>query len=304
MMEKITELIEKLRESSFDTNRNLDIYLNFYNLESDHIEHCYEFVECSGERIFVQTFSPLNPVAVTYVIHGYFDHAGSMSNLINYLTRRKHKVITYDLQGHGLSSGKRLRITDFSEYVDVFKEIYERKKESNSLPAYVISHSTGGAITIEYLFQYCSPFQKVILVSPLVRSYAWNLSKLGFTFMSSVTNELNRMFKNNSSNEEYLQFVKKDPLQHNKVPLDWFKSLIAWNERIKEYLPLDEKLFVIQGDKDRTVDWKHNLSFIKGKFPECKIQIVSGGDHQLFNENEELLLKMFEYMDEILKEKK
>ncbi|AZV43789.1 hypothetical protein [Peribacillus asahii] len=57
--------------------------------------------------------------------------------------------------------GKRATITDFSKYVEIFKEIYERKVASITLPSYVIAHSTGEAITLEYLFQYRYSISKV-----------------------------------------------------------------------------------------------------------------------------------------------
>lgn len=299
-MNDINEAIDRIRDlpSNNENREDMIVYLDFYNIKYEHVEHQYEFVECRGEKIFMQTFSPSSPKGVIYVVHGYFDHAGSMSNLINHLTSRNYQVITYDLPGHGLSSGNRASINDFNHYVDIFKEIIERKKESTSLPTYAVSHSTGGAIMLGYLLSSESLFQKVVVVSPLIRSYAWNLSKIGFMFVQPFVNELRRIFKKNSSNSLYLKFVKEDPLQYNKIPLAWFKSLMAWNKNIKQYLKSEETLLVIQGDKDKTVDWKYNLDFIQEKFPHCKVRMVSGGNHQLFNEEQELLQKTLEYIDE------
>ncbi|SEN62422.1 Lysophospholipase, alpha-beta hydrolase superfamily [Mesobacillus persicus] len=264
-------------------------YIELYQLDLKDVKHRYEMLNCMGESIFLQSFTPKDPIGNVVVIHGYLDHAGSMSNLINDLTRNRYKVITYDLQGHGLSSGKRAEINRFNDYVAVFNEVYTKLRRRTSLPVHIVAHSTGGAIVMDYMLRFHTDFQKVIFVAPLVRSHAWNLSRLGFFLIKPFLKEPKRLFKRNSSNHDYLKFVKTDPLQHHKVPLAWYEALIAWNKELKIYPTSNKKVTVIQGDKDRTVDWKYNLGFIQRKFPNARVQIIHGGDHQLLNEHQPIL---------------
>jgi alpha-beta hydrolase superfamily lysophospholipase len=285
-------------------HHNINGYLSFYSLNTNQIQHQYEFLKINKEEIFFQTFTPTNPIATVFVVHGYLDHSGSLNHLINFLTQHQYQVMTYDLLGHGLSTGARASIDDFRDYVENFKEIYELKTGKATFPVHVIAHSTGGAVIMDYLLRFGNPFDKVILVSPLVRSYAWILSKIGTLLVRPFIKELRRVFKRNSSNRHYLQSVKKDPLQYRKLPLTWFQSLIAWNKQVKKYAKSETRIYVIQGNKDRTVDWKYNLKFLKKKFSQCNVQIIQGGDHQLFNERQQLLDKTFSSIEEILKNKK
>jgi alpha-beta hydrolase superfamily lysophospholipase len=110
------------------------------------------------------------------------------------------------------------------------------------------------------------------------------------------------VFKRNSSDAAYLKFVKQDPLQHHKIPLVWFVALREWNKKLKNYKKSDEKILVLQGDVDQTVDWNYNLTFIQKKFPNCQVRLVHGGDHQLLNENPSLLDKTLFYVHEGLEE--
>jgi len=279
----------------FKQHSPIDIYLKYYGLEIGAIDYRYGFVNCCEEKIFIQSFKPTNPRAIVLVLHGYFDHTGSMSNLINFLIKNNYHVISYDLQGHGLSSGKRAFIENFGQYGDVFMEVCETYiKPYTTLPKYLIAHSTGAAISVEYLLRSSSIFHHVILLAPLIRSYAWNLSKIGLSIMYPFVKELQRVFKVNSSNSEYLRFVKSDPLQHNKISVKWIKALSAWNEKIINYPKLEDSLLVIQGDRDKTVDWKYNLNFIRHKFPKSQIRIIKHGNHQLINESNRLVVSVLD----------
>jgi alpha-beta hydrolase superfamily lysophospholipase len=277
-------------------------YLSFYGIHIEGIQHNFEFLQYGEEKIFIQSFTPSNPIGSVLVVHGYLDHSGSMVNLINSLLNKQYLVITYDLQGHGLSSGARAEIIDFHDYVAVFHEVNQWVRRKTALPVHVVAHSTGGAIIVDYLLRKQGTFKKVILVSPLVRSYKWHLSKLGITLIFPFVKQLTRVFKRNSSDSAYLKFVKQDPLQHHKIPLVWFVALREWNKKVKNYKKSYEKILVIQGDVDRTVDWNYNLTFIQKKFPNCQVRLIHGGDHQLLNENPSLLDHTLFYIYEGLKE--
>ncbi|WP_197280068.1 alpha/beta fold hydrolase [Bacillus sp. FJAT-27251] len=264
------------------------------------MEHSHEFFRSrSNEEIFIQSFTPAAHRGICYVLHGYFDHSGSMSQLIRYLTSNQFKVIAYDLQGHGLSTGDRGAIRTFDDYVDLFKEIMERYRKKADQHSVAIAHSTGGAILMDYLLQYGGMIEKAVLVSPLVRSHNWHMSRAGLILMKRVA-MLPRVYKRNSSNHDYLQRVKKDPLQNGKIPVGWFQALVNWQNVLENYPDSDKKIMVIQGDKDKTVDWKYNLAFIKRKFPNCEVRIIRGGNHQLLNEREDLLKQTFNCLDSFI----
>jgi alpha-beta hydrolase superfamily lysophospholipase len=295
---------EKLKDRREERNAikgNMPAYLQYYNLDCKGVEHQHEFF-CSSrnEEIFIQSFTPATPKGVCFVLHGYLDHAGSLSHLIRHLTSSQYQVIAYDLQGHGLSTGDRGAISTFDDYVEILREILERYRQKAALPACAIAHSTGGAILMDYLLRYDSLFEKAVLVSPLVRSHNWHLSRAGLILMHRFK-ELPRVYKRNSSNIQYLQQVKEDPLQHGRIPVGWFQALVDWHNQLEDYPASDKKVLVIQGDKDTTVDWKYNLAYIKRKFPNCEVRIVKGGNHQLLNEREDLLKSTFNHLDSFMR---
>jgi pimeloyl-ACP methyl ester carboxylesterase len=98
-----------------------------------------------------------------FIFHGYFDHSGLYANLIEYCLRRNLNVVIYDLAGHGLSTGERVSIPSFSEYVSVMKDALKFFGDIAPQPWHAIGQSTGGAMLMDYMLQELAPgFDKVV----------------------------------------------------------------------------------------------------------------------------------------------
>ncbi len=150
-----------------------------------------------------------------------------MSKLINYLTDANFAVAAFDLPGHGLSSGEPTAIDDFSQYSQALDDFMKMVKPRLNGPYRIIGYSTGAAVIMDYLLQSGNDcFDKVILAAPLERSDWWILSKIGFSIARPFCDTLPRVFRNVSSDKDFLRFVKyKDPLQAKKVSLKWVNAI-------------------------------------------------------------------------------
>jgi len=49
----------------------------------------------------------------------------------------------------------------------------------------------------------------------------------------------------------------------------------------------------VQGEKDRTVDWPHNLRIIRNKFSSVEELLIPDGRHHLVNEAKDLQAAVF-----------
>jgi len=281
---------------------DMSAFNHFYRLEFPEITHISGYSSLNDYNIATHFFKPDNPIGTVLAVHGYYDHVGIERNLISHLLKQKYTVVAFDLPGHGLSSGDKADIDDFSDYSSILLELYELVIYEFNPPFHIIGHSTGSAIILDGLLaNEFGRISKVILASPLIHSNHWNLSKAGNLFSDIFVDEVPRIFRKNSSNDEYLDFIKyRDPLQYRKVPLNWFKSLSRWNQKISMSSGSDKDVLVIQGDSDITVDWKYNLEFITDKFQNSRIIMIEGGNHQLYNEREEIRDRVFETMIEYL----
>ncbi|WP_101846334.1 alpha/beta hydrolase [Halobacillus sp. Marseille-P3879] len=269
-----------------EINDEIAAYLKFYGLDFKEVEFNLGKLVIHETEISVQIFTPEQTKATVFLLHGYLNHVGHLNKIIKHLTDLQYRVISYDLQGHGLSNGERASISCFADYVTTLEKLMEKVKAEMPDPFFVIGHSTGGAIIIDYLLKHRThPFDKIILLAPLVRSNHWHLTNIAYRLVKLIPfiKKVRRQIKKRALSKEYVAFLKKDPLQPKAIPLSWLKALMDWNKSIPCYPPLGEEILVIQGNKDDTVAWEYNVSFINKRFPNASIVLVDEGPHELIN---------------------
>ncbi|MFN3660714.1 MAG: alpha/beta hydrolase, partial [Brevinematales bacterium] len=196
-------------------------------------------------------------------------------------------IVAMDLPGHGLSSGLRTAIEDFSEYAEAFESILERIDVPHRFVA--IGFSTGCSVWIEYLHRHRKEkrVEKLVLVSPLVRLVNWNMVLMSYNIFGGILTEIPRSQNKTTSDKDFLDFIyKKDPLQEKRVHLSWLRATRNWQERAILYPSLGTfPVLMVQGREDSVVDWKYNLSVLQGLFPSLEVKLYAGNHHLLMERN-------------------
>ena len=272
-------------------------YFAYYCLDFPAVTHLFGTFAAAGETIAAHVFQPPSSRATVIAVHGYYDHVGTWRYAIEYLTTRGFTVAIFDQIGHGLSSGRRATIDDFARYRDVFDEFLTLCRIHLAGPLHLVGHSMGAAVIVDALLQRAPAVGRVVLLAPLIRSAHWQLSCVFNSLLGVAVDSLPRVFRKNSSDPEFVNFVRRDPLQARVVPLQWFRALARWNGEIQSTQSSDKPLRMIQGASDRVVDWHYNLAFLKRRFPGARIDILDGGGHQLINEAPVLRNRVFELMN-------
>ncbi|QFT89185.1 Phospholipase YtpA [Bacillus sp. THAF10] len=276
-------------------------YLTSYQLTAWASIHQCKMINTGKYRLYTHSFLPKNREGMVTIIHGYLDHAGSLNKLIHFLLSNHFGVISFDLPGHGYSNGNRGDIDCFSDYTSALHTVQSYYKNEIVEENWgVIGHSTGAAIVVSYLQEHPNVFKKVILAAPLIQPYLWSFSQIGVKLIGRKVKHLNRAYRRNSSNDQYLQFVKSDPLQFSKLPMNWLQSFHAWHKKISNIKRGEKEVHILQGNKDTTVDWRHNVRFLLNAYPNSKCILIDGVNHQLFNEEETLREIAFFHVKRIL----
>ena len=235
------------------------------------------------------------------LLHGLFDHTGLYDKLLAYGLSRQYNVLMFDLPGHGLSTGEPAVIKDFAAYGRAIGSVLGQVKLPQ-LPCVAMAQSTGCAALVEFARIYPWPFQAAVLLAPLVRPAQWFKVRTGHTLLRHFTDSVSRTFNENSSDREFLSFIKRDPLQARRSSMRWVGALRRWLKT----LPIANlgvgPVLVVQGDADGTVDWRHNINVIVGLFPGSRVEYVSGAGHQLANESLELRQDYFQRIDGYLED--
>lgn len=281
-------------------------YCRFYGLdlwvEHPEVEYHQGYVTADQHDVMVHYFRLPKPGVqrgTVFILHGYFDHVGLYSQLIDRCLTAGFDVLAYDQPGHGLSSGTPAAIGSFLEYQGVLSEVLTYVRDKVCGPWFAVGQSTGGGILIDYLLsnhhtQETSEFQKVVLLAPLVRPAGWLGAKVLHTLAKPFLTRWQRAFSANSGNTRFLRFLRdRDPLQARAVHVDWVSALRTWIPHIESARPVNFPVTVVQGEKDQTVDWQHNLRIIRNKFSSVKEVKIADGRHHLVNEAKDLQATVF-----------
>ena len=285
-------------------DEHLASYREYYGIDfenkKNNLTASVGYIDITDYRIFVHTFQQEHSKGTVFVMHGYYDHVGIYDHIIEYLLDQNFSVIMFDLPGHGLSTGDSAAIPDFHRYQIVLNSVLDKAKGNMPGPWHVVGQSTGCAIIMDFLLSgrftpENAPFNKVILLAPLVRPHSWFLGKLAHFFVTFFTQHIARAFARNSNDEEFLHFLKeKDPLQSRMLSARWVGALKNWVPYIENRTRSDIPITIIQGQKDETVDWQHNVGVIKKLFRQSDFVFFARARHQMVNEEEALRHKIFE----------
>lgn len=275
-------------------------YLAFYGLNSTHHTHYFGTFRSGSQVLAAHAFRPAAARGTVILMHGFLDHVGTLSSTIRHLLGTGFAVAAYDQPGHGLSSGPRGSIEDFADYARIFADFLRLWRAHMPPPYHVLAHSTGAAVVVDHLLSHDDELDQVVLVAPLVRSAYWGFSTALTPVLDVFVDDVPRVFRDHSSDEQFLEFVRHDPLQVRQAPLKWFNALVAWNERVATYSPSPKPIVIIQGNDDSVVDWEYNVEFLVTKFPNARVEIIDVGRHHLLNEGPSLRTQVLRIIDEVL----
>ncbi len=297
--EKIKREIEK-KENLFYKKypEALISYFDFYSLNFDNTRHYFGNFISSEENIAYHIFErKQKSTATIVVVHGYLEHSGLNTGIFGHLLEKGYNVAVFDLPGHGLSSGKRGEVSDFSKYSSILNDFLKICSKHSGRKYYILGHSTGCSAIIDYLMNYNNIFEKIILAAPLVRSRFWKLSMLGLFLFGNIIKGLHRKYAGTSNNKSFIEFMKKDPLNVNFVPIPWIWALKEWNKKNLSYPRKNLSVNIIQGTCDSVVEYKYNIKFIEKHFSDTDINYIEGASHSLLNEVPEIAKKVLSCID-------
>lgn len=216
---------------------------------------------------------------IILVTHGMGEHSESYSVFCNGMLPGPYDIYAWDLRGHGRSEGKR-GVASLREYVEDLQCFVRmiRSQEPNK-NIYMLGHSMGGLILMEYLLKnpeenfkgvvFSSPLLGISVEVPVVKDMA---ARMLVKFLPNVTlfNEINN--EDLTHDLDIVESYEKDPLRHNQVCprlyLDFLDSFSDIRQRVKNLnypvimqlagidrlvsLPASREIFSLLGSEDKT----------------------------------------------------
>uniref|UniRef100_A0A7S4JRL3 Serine aminopeptidase S33 domain-containing protein n=1 Tax=Odontella aurita TaxID=265563 RepID=A0A7S4JRL3_9STRA len=128
-----------------------------------------------GTDIFVKQFVADSPKAQILLTHGYLEHCLRYQEFAEYMIGKGISVTVYDCRGHGRSGGARAFIDSWEDYAADFEAVRSTIHPPDELSTFVMGHSMGGLVTLDYHLRAasdgCFPddVKGIILSSPYLK---------------------------------------------------------------------------------------------------------------------------------------
>lgn len=253
------------------------------------------YIDINHARLVSHYWEAPRATATVFVAHGLFDHVGIYLKLITALLENGFSVLAVDMPGHGLSEGARAEVDDFDRYSEAISTCLDLMLPDSGSTVFGLGQSAGGSAVMQYVFNSGADcrFKKIALLAPLVRPSQWPLVNFSYGVLSPFISLFPRSFTANSHDEDFVDFLKNDPLQPKHISIRWMGAMKAWINRFGSYSASNIPTLIVQGTSDKTVDWKRNLPLIEKQFTNTEVVIVEGAKHHLVNEGDAWREKVF-----------
>lgn len=250
------------------------------------------FQSSYSTKLFQQSWIAKNEKAVVGLIHGLGEHSSRYERLAKILNHSGVTVHTFDLYGHGKSEGDRAYIKRFTHYVDDVDIFFQKYLENSKCPIFLLGHSMGGLITVNYILDKKPKLDGVLLsgsalmvnpdLSPLLQKISGFLSII-LPKLKTVALEANDI----STVSEEVQKYIDDPLVYHdglksRLAAEMLKTIKKTKRRFAEF---DTPVLIMHGSDDRLADCRGS----KDLFNQCtskvkELKIYDGFYHEILNE--------------------
>ncbi len=230
------------------------------------------------------------------VSHGVGEHSGRYENVRDQALPRGISVWALDHRGHGRSGGTRGHVRSFDEYAADLHTFVERVRTSSgsSVKTFLLGHSMGGAIALQYAAANPRGIDGLIVSAPAVglnfvvptwkRMMGSALSALPFPLPMD-----NGLDPRNLSRDEAVVFAySHDPLVHRKITVQWFRAFLAAMERAREAAPLISVPVLMQAGSDDRIVAPDSVREIFSRLTIKDKTFIAypGCRHEIYNEPE------------------
>ncbi len=268
----------------------------------------FEFKTFDGLSLFGQSWQPEDrPRAVICIVHGMGEHSERYSHVGDALTQAGYALISFDLRGHGKSSGPRGHIPSYEALMqDISILLESANKKFPQLPFFLYGHSLGGNLVLNYVLRYKPQLKGVIVTGPWLRlafeppAFKVTLSKVMNKIWPSFSQKSGLDTKALSHDLEVVHSYENDPLVHDRISARMFISIYQAGQWALEHASeFSLPLLLMHGGEDKIISVEAGREFA-GKIKEiCTLKIWDGLYHEIHNEpeKEEVFKFLIDWLD-------
>lgn len=289
------------------------------------------FFEGKGNiNIYYEKYCVKDEKGRIVISHGFSECLEKYKELIFYFTQMGYSVYAIEHRGHGRSGslGKKhntqVSVDKFEYYIEDLKVFVDEIVYDKYVNLYLFGHSMGGGIATLFLERYNKYFKKAILSTPMMEINTGNYNKIVANLISKIYIVIGKgdnflfgqtpfdgeynLEKAATSNryryENHLNELRNDQiLQRAGGSFYWINEAIKLSNEIfknENINNLNIPILLFQAGKDTFVKEGGQNKFCK-KYNSCKMIRFENGKHELYFENDDILIVYLKEIEEFLK---
>jgi alpha-beta hydrolase superfamily lysophospholipase len=245
-----------------------------------------------GAELFWRLWEASAPRATLLLVHGLGEHSGRYDSFARALVDEGTSVFSFDLRGHGRSSGPRGDVDAFPRFLEDLLGMEEEmdRQLPEKMPRFLMGHSLGGLICIHRLQVFRGPYVGAVISAPwLATSLPDWVRSLG-RFLGLALPNLPLPAGLNpqrlTRDPDMIRAWREDPLIHTRITGRFLREV----ERVQAKalvsgIPRDlPTLFLVPGS-DRVVRSSVTEDFARGIVGgRIQVEILEGRCHEPLND--------------------
>lgn len=229
------------------------------------------------------------------IVHGYLEHRGRYSSLVERLVAEGIACHRFDLRGHGESEGVRGHVGRFADYLDDLDAVTALVRgRTGATSLLLIGHSLGGLIALAYVRRHSASYAGVALSSPFLRrAFVVSAAQRFFAEIGSrivprlsIRSTLDAAWI--SRDPDIVRAYANDPRVLATTTPRWFTEVAAAQADLVTHAhEIDVPALFLVGDADRIADHRVALDVFERlgtPASEKRLRVCAQSYHEVFNE--------------------
>lgn len=246
-----------------------------------------------NHRLYCETWSPKSPKAALLFVHGLNEHVGRYAHVAKYFSD-EYACHLYDQRGHGKSDGVRAYAESFGDFLEDLDAFAQKvKNESGPLKIFIVGHSMGGQVVLNYLGKHLKAPLAGFITSSANIQIGWKVHPLKKYLGVKLASYFPKLklpreidVKYISRDENVVRAYVADPLVNQAITLSLAREILANQDVILENAPrIKLPALMMHAGDDRISASAGTTEFFERLGAKDKtLKIYDGFYHELFNE--------------------
>lgn len=247
-----------------------------------------------GLNIYYQCWLPEGKArAVLLVVHGWAEHSGRYTNLVDYFVPKGYAICALDYRGHGRSEGPRGYVDRFSDNLHDLKTFFDLVRSQHSdTKIFMVGHSMGGTVATAYVLEHQHELAGLLLsgaslmvgsglpsaLIPLARILSVLMPRMGVFVLDAA---------DISQDKAVVDAYVNDPLVYRgKITCRFAAEMLKTLRRLPSQMPeIKLPILVMHGTADRLGDPEGSrLLYDRAGSKDKTLKLYQGFYHEIFNE--------------------